>query len=119
MNKPVEKEQKDTEKRLVSCDFEIRGKIPKDKFEPFASSQALILGVFGYIERVSDECLRGQLQGEEKLIEAFRKLIETAMEYVAAIKEFIIINIKAIEECTYQTFEVRDSTCKKPNADKK
>ncbi|ALC49772.1 CG10970, partial [Drosophila busckii] len=92
---------------ILSCDFEVRGKIPKEAFELFALAQAKIVGIRGYITRVSEDCYRGVLQGEGKVIEAFKQLIATAGEYVAAIKEFIIKNLKVIKEYTYEAFEVR------------
>ncbi|KAM8719424.1 hypothetical protein ACLKA7_012044 [Drosophila subpalustris] len=92
---------------IMACDFEISGKIPKEAFEMFAAAQAKLLGLRGYITQVSEDFYKGQLQGEGKVIEAFKQLISTAAEYVAAVKEFIIKNLKVIAEYTYETFEVR------------
>ncbi|XP_034488610.1 acylphosphatase-1 [Drosophila innubila] len=92
---------------IMACDFEIAGKFPKEAFEMFAAAQAKILGIRGYIIQVADDLYKGQLQGEGKVIEAFKQLIATAAEYVAAVKEFIIKNLKIIVEYTYDTFEVR------------
>ncbi|EDW65269.1 acylphosphatase-1 [Drosophila virilis] len=93
--------------KIMACDFEVRGKVPKEAFELFAVAQAKVLGLRGYITRVSEDLYKGQLQGEGKVIEAFKKVIASAAEYVAAVKEFIIKNMKAIEEYTYKAFEVR------------
>jgi len=41
------------------------------------------------------------------VIDAFKKLILAAAEYVQAIKEFIIKNLKVIQEYTYKTFEIK------------
>ncbi|XP_016984735.2 acylphosphatase-1 [Drosophila rhopaloa] len=92
---------------IMGCDFEIRGKVPKEAFELFALAQAKSLGLRGFITQVSEEVYKGQLQGEGKVIEAFKKLILAAAEYVQAIKEFVIKNLKAIEEYTYKTFEIK------------
>lgn len=92
---------------IMACEFEISGKIPKEAFEMFADAQAKLLGLRGYITQVSDDLYKGVLEGEGKLIEAFKQLIATAAEYVAAIKEFIIKNLKVIVEYTYETFEVK------------
>ncbi|KAH8276600.1 hypothetical protein KR044_008633 [Drosophila immigrans] len=92
---------------IMGCDFEITGKLPKEAFEMFAVAQAKLLGLRGYIIRVADDCYRGQLQGEGKVIEAFKQLIATAAEYVAAVKEFVLKNLKVIVDYTYETFELR------------
>ncbi|XP_064555913.1 acylphosphatase-1 [Drosophila montana] len=93
--------------KIMACDFEVRGKVPKEAFELFAVAQAKLLGLRGYITRVSEDFYKGQLQGEGKVIEAFQKVIASAAEYVSAVKEFIIKNMKTIEEYTYKAFEVR------------
>ncbi|SPP88635.1 acylphosphatase-1 [Drosophila guanche] len=98
----------DDTKKIMTCDFEIKGKIPKEAFEIFAAAQAKILGLRGYITQVSEECFKGQLQGEGRVIEAFKQLVVSAAEYVAAVKEFIIKNLKAIDDYTYKTFEVKE-----------
>ncbi|SPP78853.1 acylphosphatase-1-like [Drosophila guanche] len=95
---------------IVSCDFEIKGKIPKEAFELFAAAQAQILGLRGYIVHVSENCFRGQLQGPQLLIESFKQVILSVAEYLAAVKEFVIKNLTAIQECSYKSFEVR-TTC--------
>ncbi|EDV90632.1 acylphosphatase-1 [Drosophila grimshawi] len=92
---------------LVSCDFEIHGAVPKEAFELFAATQAQLLGLRGYVVRIADDFYKGQLQGEGKVIEAFKQLIVTAGEYVAAIKEFVIKNLKSIQEYSYEAFEIR------------
>ncbi|KAH8411639.1 hypothetical protein KR215_007741 [Drosophila sulfurigaster] len=94
---------------IMGCDFEIHGKVPKEAFELFAVAQAKLLGLRGYITRVSDDFYKGQLQGEGKVIEKFKQLIATAAEYVAAVKEFIVKNLKIIVDYTYETFELRKS----------
>ncbi|XP_052849183.1 uncharacterized protein LOC128260322 isoform X1 [Drosophila gunungcola] len=96
---------------IMDCEFEIRGNVPKEAFQLFASAQAKTLGLRGFITQVNEELYRGQLQGEGKVIEAFKKLILAAAEYVQAIKEFIIKNLKVIQEYTYKTFEVKKITC--------
>ncbi|KAH8265818.1 hypothetical protein KR038_003310 [Drosophila bunnanda] len=92
---------------IMSCDVEIKGKMPKEAFELFADAQAKLMGLRGYISQVSDDTWKGVLQGEGEVIEAFKKLIMAAAEYVEAIKAFAIKNLKAIEEYTYKTFEVK------------
>ncbi|KAH8272682.1 acylphosphatase-1 [Drosophila bipectinata] len=94
-------------KEIMACDFEIKGKLPKEAFELFAVAQAKTLGLRGFITQVSEDTYKGVLEGEGKVIEAFQKLITSAGEYVAAIKEFIIKNMKAIQEYTYKAFEVQ------------
>ncbi|XP_068158209.1 acylphosphatase-1 [Drosophila tropicalis] len=98
-----------TEKKpeIMNCDFEIRGDMPKEAFQLFAIAQAQILGLRGYITQVSADLYRGSLQGEGKVIEAFKQLIMHAAEFVAALKEFVIKNLKAIKEYTYKTFEIK------------
>lgn len=91
----------------MACDFEIRGHVPKEAFELFAVAQAKIMGLRGYILQVAEDFYQGQLQGEGKVIETFKQVIATAGEFVAAIKEFIIKNLKAIEAYTYETFEIK------------
>ncbi|BFG01424.1 acylphosphatase-1 [Drosophila madeirensis] len=103
----MSKAKEDT-KNIMTCDFEIKGKIPKEAFEMFAAAQAKILGLRGYITQVSEECFKGQLQGEGRVIEAFKQLVLSAAEYVAAVKEFVIKNLKAIDDYTYKTFEVKE-----------
>lgn len=95
------------DKKIMGCDFEIRGNIPKEALEIFAIAQAAILGLRGYIEQVSDGLFRGQLQGEGDLIENFKTILATAAEFVSAIKEFVIKNLKAIEEFTYESFAIK------------
>ncbi|EDW26453.1 GL13024 [Drosophila persimilis] len=97
---------------IMTCDFEIKGKIPKEAFEMFAAAQAKVLGLRGYITQVSEDCFKGQLQGEGRVIEAFKQMILSAAEYVAAVKEFVIKNLKAIDDYTYKTFEVKDKGAK-------
>ncbi|KAH8236007.1 hypothetical protein KR032_012269, partial [Drosophila birchii] len=92
---------------IMSCDFDIKGKLPPEAFELFAAAQAKTMELRGYINRVSDDHWKGVLQGEGKVIEAFKKLIMAASEYLDAIKEFAIKNLKAIAEYTYKTFEVK------------
>ncbi|KAH8287649.1 hypothetical protein KR054_011189 [Drosophila jambulina] len=92
---------------IMTCDIEIKGKVPKEAFEVFAAAQAKTMGIRGYITQVSDDNWKGVLQGEGKVIEAFKKLILAAGEYVEAIKEFAIRNLKQIEDYTYKTFEVK------------
>ncbi|KAH8387146.1 hypothetical protein KR093_005046 [Drosophila rubida] len=92
---------------IMACDFDISGKLPKEAFEMFAVAQAKLLGLRGYITKVSEEHYRGVLQGEGKVIEAFKNLMASAAEYVAAIKEFIVKNLKVISDYTYDTFELR------------
>lgn len=94
-------------KDIMSCDFEIKGQVPKEAFELFAVAQAKTLGLRGFITQISEDTYKGVLQGEGKVIEAFQKLITSAGEYVAAIKEFVIKNMKAIQEYTYKNFEVQ------------
>ncbi|EDW28688.1 GL18816 [Drosophila persimilis] len=103
----MSKAKEDASQIIMTCDFEIKGQIPKEAFEMFAAAQAQILGLRGYIVQVSEECFKGQLQGEGRVIEAFKQLILAAAEYVAAVKEFIIQNLKAIDEYTYPAFEVK------------
>ncbi|XP_017042078.2 acylphosphatase-1 [Drosophila ficusphila] len=91
----------------MGCDFEIRGKVPKEAFQLFAVAQAKVMGLRGFISQVSDEKFKGHLEGEGKIIDAFKKLILAAAEYVEAIKEFIIKNLKVIKEYTYKTFEIK------------
>ncbi|EDW06936.1 acylphosphatase-2 [Drosophila mojavensis] len=93
--------------KIMACDFEINGNLQKEAFELFALAQAKLLGLRGYIMQVTEEKFKGQLQGEGKVIEAFENLIKSAAEYVAAIKEFIIKNLKIIEEYTYEVFEIK------------
>ncbi|KAH8385237.1 hypothetical protein KR200_011613 [Drosophila serrata] len=95
------------ESGIMSCDIEIKGKVPKEAFEVFTAAQAKTMGLRGYISQVSEDSWKGVLQGEGKVIEAFKKLIMAAAEYVEAIKEFVIKNLKAIEDYTYKTFEVK------------
>nr|XP_036676125.1 acylphosphatase-1 [Drosophila suzukii] len=102
---PVEMANKKEE--ILGCDFEIRGKVPKEAFELFAVAQAKTLGLRGFITQVSEEKFKGRLEGEGKVIDAFKKLILAAAEYVQAIKEFIIKNLKVIQEYTYKTFEIK------------
>ncbi|XP_039496938.1 acylphosphatase-1 [Drosophila santomea] len=92
---------------ILGCDFEVRGKVPKEAFELFALAQAKALGLRGFITQVSEEKFKGRLEGEGKVIDAFKKLILAAAEYLQAIKEFIIKNLKVIREYTYQTFEIK------------
>ncbi|XP_070074780.1 acylphosphatase-1 [Drosophila takahashii] len=92
---------------IMGCDFEIRGKVPKEAFQLFALAQAKTLGLRGFITQVSEEKFKGRLEGEGKVIDAFKKLILAAAEYVQAIKEFIIRNLKVIQEYTYKTFEIK------------
>lgn len=92
---------------IMSCDFEIKGKVPKEAFEVFAAAQAKTMGLRGYITQIKEDLWKGTLQGEGKVIEAFKKLILAAAEYVEAIKEFVIKNMKAIEEYTFKNFEVK------------
>ncbi|KAH8304449.1 hypothetical protein KR059_010086 [Drosophila kikkawai] len=92
---------------MMSCDFEIQGKLPPEAFELFAAAQALAMGLRGYISQVAEDTWKGVLQGEGKVIEAFKKFIMAAAEYVEAIKEFVIKNLKDIEAYTYKTFEVQ------------
>ncbi|KAH8275853.1 hypothetical protein KR018_012071 [Drosophila ironensis] len=94
-------------KDIMSCDFEIKAKVPKEAFQLFASAQATLLGLRGYITQVNEESFKGVLQGEGKVIEAFQKLLTSASEYVTAIKEFVIHNLKVIQEYTYKNFEVQ------------
>ncbi|XP_016948786.1 acylphosphatase-1 [Drosophila biarmipes] len=93
--------------QIMGCDFEIRGKVPKEAFELFAVAQAKTLGLRGFITQVSEEKFKGRLEGEGKVIDAFKKLVLAAAEYVQAIKEFIIKNLKVIQEYTYKTFEIK------------
>lgn len=95
------------QKSIMACDFEIRGYVPKEAFELFAVAQAKIMGLRGYILQVAEDFYQGQLQGEGKVIETFKQALTTAGEFVAAIKEFIIKNLKAIEAFTYETFEIK------------
>ncbi|KAH8416538.1 hypothetical protein KR222_007793 [Zaprionus bogoriensis] len=97
---------------IMACDFEVHGNVPKEAFELFAAAQAKFLGLRGYIIQVSDDFYKGQLQGEGKVIETFKQLINSAGEYIAAIKEFIIRNLKVIQEYTYQAFEVKKKEVK-------
>ncbi|KAH8354678.1 hypothetical protein KR084_002301 [Drosophila pseudotakahashii] len=92
---------------IMGCDFEIRGKVPKEAFQLFAVAQAKTLGLRGFITQVSEEKFKGHLEGEGKVIDAFKKLVLAAAEYVQAIKEFIIRNLKVIQEYTYKTFEIK------------
>eukprot|EP00099_Drosophila_melanogaster_P010723 NP_001285032.1 uncharacterized protein Dmel_CG10970, isoform B [Drosophila melanogaster] len=92
---------------ILCCDFEVRGRVPKDAFELFALVQANALGLRGFIAQVSEEKFKGRLEGEGKVIDAFKKLILAAADYVQAIKEFIIKNLKVIQEYTYKTFEIK------------
>ncbi|KAH8408990.1 hypothetical protein KR009_004909 [Drosophila setifemur] len=94
-------------KEILSCDFEVRGQLPKEAFELFAFAQAQILGLRGYISQVNENCFKGQLQGEGQVIDAFKKLLTSAAEYVDAVKEFIIKNLKVIKEYTFESFEVQ------------
>ncbi|TDG43629.1 hypothetical protein AWZ03_009929 [Drosophila navojoa] len=96
--------------KIMACDFEINGNLQKEAFELFAVAQAKLLGLRGYIMQVTEEKYKGQLQGEGKVIEAFENLIKSAAEYVAAIKEFIVKNLKIIEEYTYEAFEIKRKT---------
>lgn len=91
----------------MACDFEIHGNIPKEALELFAMAQAAILGLRGYIEQVSEGLYRGVLQGEGEVIETFQTILATAAEFVAALKEFVIKNLKAIEQYTYESFDVK------------
>ncbi|XP_023161408.1 acylphosphatase-1 [Drosophila hydei] len=93
--------------KIMACDFEINGNVKKEAFELFAAAQAKILGLRGYIMKVADDKYNGQLEGEGKVIEKFQTLIKSAAEYVSAIKDFIIKNMKVIQEYTYSTFEVK------------
>ncbi|XP_022216138.1 acylphosphatase-1-like [Drosophila obscura] len=95
---------------IMSCDFEIKGRIPKEAFELFAAAQAKILGLRGYIMQVSENCFRGQLQGPQIVIETFKQVILSVAEYVAAVKEFVIMNLTAIQECSYKSFEIKAPT---------
>ncbi|XP_033169300.1 acylphosphatase-1 [Drosophila mauritiana] len=92
---------------ILGCDFEVRGKLPKEAFELFAVVQANTLGLRGFITQVSEEKFKGRLEGEGKVIDAFKKFILAASEFVQAIKEFIIKNLKVIKEYTYKTFEIK------------
>ncbi|EDW27065.1 GL16437 [Drosophila persimilis] len=94
---------------MMSCDFQIKGQIPKEAFELFAAAQAQILGLRGYIMQVSENCFQGQLQGPQLVIETFKQVILSVAEYVAAVKEFVITNLTAIQECSYKTFEVKST----------
>ncbi|XP_033254728.1 uncharacterized protein LOC117194176 [Drosophila miranda] len=75
---------------MMSCDFQIKGQIPKEAFELFAAAQAQILGLRGYIMQVSENCFQGQLQGPQLVIETFKQVILSVAEYVAAVKEFVL-----------------------------
>ncbi|EDV95180.1 GH17714 [Drosophila grimshawi] len=92
---------------IMACDYEIHANLPKQALELFALAQAQLLGIRGYIVREAADVYKGQLQGEGKLIEQFKHLVGTAGEYVAAIKEFSIKNLKPIQKYTYETFEIR------------
>lgn len=92
---------------LMGCDFMIRGKLPKEAFELFAAAAANTMGLRGYISQVSEDTYKGHLQGEERLFEAFKKFILAAAEYVEAIKEFLIVNLRAIQEYTCEIFEIK------------
>lgn len=93
--------------KLTACDIEIRGNIPKEALQIFAAAQAMILGLRGYIEQVSEGLYTGQLQGDAEVIESFKNILATAGEFVAALKEIVIKNLRTIEEYTFESFAVK------------
>lgn len=93
--------------KLMACDIEIHGKIPKEALQMFAAAQAMLLGLRGYIEQVSEGLYKGQLQGEAEVIETFKNILATASEFVAALKELVIQNLRAIDKYTFDSFVVK------------
>ncbi|ALC49783.1 CG10970, partial [Drosophila busckii] len=81
---------------VYRCDFEISGKIPKKLFEAFVVGQATLMGVRGYIVKVSDQfkdCYKGVLQGSRGEIECYKKMMESEAVHLGTYEEFVIRNI--------------------------
>jgi acylphosphatase len=61
---------------LTSIDFKVYGKVQKVCFRKYASEQAQLLSLVGWIENQSDQTVMGQAQGSEENVAKFAQWLQ-------------------------------------------
>lgn len=88
---------------MKAVDIVVSGRVQKVGFRAFTKRNAVLLGVKGYVENLSDGKVHAVLEGDPHQVDKLVELLKQG-PMVAQVRE---VRVSEIEKAGHQAFEVR------------
>ncbi|CRL03068.1 CLUMA_CG016403, isoform A [Clunio marinus] len=93
--------------KLVSCDFEVFGKVQGVYFRKYTEKQATVLGLRGWCKNKSTGSVIGKIEGDETRVHQMMDWLKTTGSPKSNIVKAIFSEPKAIQDFSTRNFTIR------------
>eukprot|EP01026_Neomeris_dumetosa_P037722 TRINITY_DN3058_c0_g1_i5.p1 TRINITY_DN3058_c0_g1~~TRINITY_DN3058_c0_g1_i5.p1 ORF type:complete len:126 (-),score=4.58 TRINITY_DN3058_c0_g1_i5:100-477(-) len=92
---------------LLSCSFEVFGKVQKVYFRKFTQEQGQHLGLVGWVMNTQKGTVIGQMQGEEHKVKEMQEWLRNVGSPQSRIDKVEFSDVNQIDGLGYSVFEIR------------
>ncbi|KAG5677310.1 hypothetical protein PVAND_007079 [Polypedilum vanderplanki] len=93
--------------KLVSCEFEVFGKVQGVYFRKYTEKQAIILGLRGWCMNTENNSVKGRLEGDKERIMLMREWLKTTGSPKSNVERACFTECRPIREFTVRKFSIK------------